>query len=161
MRVLLRILVLGVFLFSATADAQTPHDDGDPSLDTAIDQLDEGQRLHIRKTNYGMLRGRFVRAAGDSIYMSPRPVEESVPVGVWRDEVDVMWTVGPHGVGRGLLWAGGTLATVVALAYAGSGTEEELVFLIYAGAIAVPIAFVVGAMGDKETMIYSRERDER
>lgn len=142
------------------------------SLDAAVQRLVEGERLRVRTTGYSMLRGYFLRAEADSIFLDlrsagtvasgkPRWGGESMgAVGIERNEVDAMWKVRRAGVGRGLLWAGGAaLAGGVAMIAMGDD-EGGLILTSMVTIAAVPVAFVWGALRNKETMVYWRDRYE-
>lgn len=165
----LRILVCLFLLLPSFAVVRPALAGADSSLDAAVEQLVEGQKLRVRTRGYSMLRGYFLRAEADSIFLDlrsagtvasgkPRWGGESMgTVGIERDEVDAMWKVRRAGVGRGLLWAGGAaLAGGVAMIAMGDD-EGGLILTSMVTIAAVPVAFVWGALRNKETMVYWRD----
>lgn len=157
----IRIVALTVLLLPAAAGSGEAPAGSTSSPDAAIAGLAPGERVRVRMTSYVSLRGRFSRATTDSMYVTVtapgvEPRDGVRPRAISLEAVDGIWTVGPHGVGRGLLWAGGTLAIIAALALGTSGGEGDLYFLSGAAIVGVPLAFFMGIGGEKETRIYSR-----
>jgi hypothetical protein len=150
------MLVLTVLLVPAAAGA------ADPSLDAVLSRFERGQRLRVKTSQHLILRGRFLYAPPDSLYLHPRSYGTDTVVGVERNGIDALWTVGPHGLGRGLLWAGGAALGVGAIALAGSETlgEGDLTVLAVAAAVIIPVAMYKGYAGEKGTLVYEPSRSE-
>jgi hypothetical protein len=130
----------------------------DPSLDAVLTRFERGQRVRVKTSEHLTLRGRFLYAPPDSLYLHPRSYGPEAVVGMERNGIEALWTVGPQGVGRGLLWAGGAALGVGAIALAGYGTldQGDLTFLTVAAAVVIPVAMYRGYTSEKRTLVYER-----
>ncbi len=162
----IRRFVLLLFLLPLSAVPEPSWADSDTSLNEAIERFVEGQRLRIRTCGHSMIWGRFLRAVPDSIYIdllsmgtetsSNRRAGGSIEmVGIEHTEVDVIWKVGRGGMSRGFLYAGGAALAGTVFLFS-SKTLEESISISIVTIVAVPIAFVWGALSKKETLVYSR-----
>jgi len=147
---------------AATAGAQSA--DSNPALDDAVAHLAPAQHIRVLTGDYRTLRGHFIQSDGDSLFLRSLPAaaggaqgRDAVPL----SEVIFLWKTENYGVGRGLLWGGGTLLAGTALAFgAADNIDSELsgmVFLAVVGA-ATLYAFYEGTTGSKETLVYSQFR---
>ena len=132
----------------------------DPELDRAVARLERGLRVRVKTTDYLTLRGRFLYAPADSLYLHPRSYGPDAIVGLERDQISELWTVGRSGIGNGLLWAGGAALLVTAIGAAGAGTlsEGDLYVAMLVAAVTIPFAFFKGYRAEKETLAFERRK---
>lgn len=146
----------GLLMFTMLAATPgTSVADSPRTIDAAIHDLQPDQRLRIQTSGHGTLEGRLVRAQGDSLYLQLAPAGA-----VGLAEINRLWRIDDHGLGRGLLWGGGVLLFGGLMTFeAGSqNIDRELEAAVFFGTtVAVAVfAFFKGMTGDKETLVYSR-----
>ena len=144
-----------VTLTLSVVTAPVPTGAGGPrSLDSALEKLEPGDKIRIQTRDFQMLRGYFVRAADDSLYMTS---DDTGAVGY--PDIDRLWAFQQHGAARGALWATGVLALGGALTLGlGAETMDEamgLTVLMGATVVLAGYAFYKGASGSTEKMVYS------
>jgi hypothetical protein len=140
---------------STSGSDSTPHD--------IVESFPPGQRVRVQTEDYRMLGGHFARAAGDSLLLRSSWGDAGEGGGedvVRLSEVRFLWRIDDHGIGRGLLWAGGTLLVGGAITLGAApdkidGVGEATVFVGITAAATV-FAFYRGISGSKETLVYSR-----
>ena len=164
MNLLINTVIATVAYVSATGP--------EPQLSAAIEGLSPTQQVRIQTRDFRELRGYFIRSSGDSIYLASSSeaartlsdrnrgdsqLEETIDL----SQINLMWKVDDHGVGRGFLWGGGVLLVGAALIYAGGDKVDspELAMAYIGVTIAVAtFAFYKGTKGSKETLVYYRFR---
>jgi hypothetical protein len=128
---------------------------GSRLLESAVTGLEPDQKIRIQTRDFHVLRGYFVRAAGDSLYLRSDGADA-----VGYPDIERMWAHEPHGAARGAVWAGGVLAVGAALVMGlGADNVDEaagLTVVIAATVVVAGYAFYKGASGATERMVYSR-----
>jgi hypothetical protein len=143
-------VIIAAFAAAAPASAG-----GSRLLESAVTGLEPDQKIRIQTRDFHVLRGYFVRAAGDSLYLRSDGADA-----VGYPDIERMWAHEPHGAGRGALWASGVLVLGGALILGmGAETEDDVIRLtglMVATVVMAGYAFYKGASGATERMVYSR-----
>jgi hypothetical protein len=147
-----------VFVFvimTAFAAAGPAGAGGSRLLETAVADLEPDQRIRIQTADFHVLRGFFVRAANDSLFL-----ESDGAGAVGYPDIERMWAFRPHGAARGAVWAGGVLAAGAALVMGlGADNVDEamgLAVVMAATVVVAGYAYYKGASGSREELVYSR-----
>jgi hypothetical protein len=167
MRHLFSCIALTVLGGSALVSA--PVAASDRALDAAINDLAPNKHIRVWTVGFRVFQGRFIRADGDSLYLrslpdgahAARATDGGVSTAsnaVCLSDIDRMCVIEPHGISRGLQWAGGVLLIGGALTLgAGADSLDEGGLMVGLG-VTIGAAFYAlfkGSTGTREREVYT------